>query len=241
MGHLFEDERTMEQWNHLNDAIRSGKPLRKAGNPAEEAASFEGLARSLHVVNWVSAGKAAQILGAGSSHTGMKVLDIACGSGVWGIAIAMTDPQSRITAHDFPGILKITEAYAKQYHVEKQFTFLSGDLKTTDFGEDRFDLAILGNIIHSEGERSSREFLVRMNRSLKTSGRIAIIDIVPDEGRTAPQSSLIVALAMLLDSEEGDLFTLSEYKQWLEEAGFVQIETSDIGSHSPIIIGHKRK
>jgi len=62
----------------------------------------------------------------------------------------------------------------------------------------------------------------------------------PDEERTGPQSSLIVALAMLLDTEEGDLFTLSEYKDWLNEAGFTGIETADINLHSPMIIAHKR-
>jgi hypothetical protein len=44
---------------------------------------------------------------------------------------------------------------------------------------------------------------------------------------------------MLLDTEEGDLFTLSEYTQWLEQAGFVKIETAEIGSHSPMIIAYK--
>jgi hypothetical protein len=52
MGYLFEDERSLEQWNHMNEAIRSGKPLRKKETVEQEAASFAGLARSLSVVNW---------------------------------------------------------------------------------------------------------------------------------------------------------------------------------------------
>ncbi len=239
MGHLWEDESTLEQWNHLNDAIRSGKPLRKKGTPAEEAASFAGLARSLHVVHSQSAEKVAQILGAGDSHAGIKVLDVACGSGIWGIAIAKADPQSRIVAHDLSEILEITKDYVKENHVEEQFSYLPGDLRVLEFGEDRYDLAILGNIIHFEGEPSSRALLKRIYRSLKDSGRIAIIDIIPHEDLTGPQSSLIMALAMLLDTEDGDLFTLSEYTQWLEESGFVRIETAEIGSHSPMIIAHK--
>ncbi|MCI0413064.1 methyltransferase domain-containing protein [bacterium] len=239
MGDLWEDERSLQQWDCLNEAIRSGKPVRKKGSLSEEAASFAGLARSLHVVNWRSAESAAQILGAGGTHAGMKVLDVACGSGVWGIAIAQADPQSQITAHDLPEILEITKVYAKQHHVEEQFTYLPGDLRMMDFGKSKFDLAILGNIVHSEGERFSRELLARMNRSLVDAGRIAIIDIIPEEERTGLQSSLIVALAMLLDTEEGDLFTLSEYKHWLNEAGFTRIETADISSHSPMIVAHK--
>lgn len=237
MGHLFEDERSLEQWNQMNQAIRSGKPLRKKETLAEEAASFADLARSLSVVNWQPAQKAAKLLCA--EHSGMNVLDVACGSGVWGVAIAQEDPASHITAHDLPAILEITKAFVKQHNVEDHFNFLAGDLRGVDFGESRFDLVILGNIIHSQGEKTSRDLLHRMYRSLKNTGRIVIIDIIPDEDRTGPQASLIVALAMLLDTEAGDLFTLSEYMQWLHEAGFVKIETIDIESHSPLIIGYK--
>jgi ribosomal peptide maturation radical SAM protein 1 len=238
-GYLWEDESSLEQWSRLNEAIRSGKPFRTKRSLAEEAASFAGLARTLQVVHWKSSEKAAQILGAASRHVGMKVLDVACGSGVWGIAIAQADSQSHIVANDLPEILELTKAYVKQHNVEKQFTYLPGDLRVVDFGEGCFDLAILGNIIHSEGEHYSRELLAHIHRALKASGRIAIIDIIPYEERTGPQSSLIVALAMLLDTEEGDLFTLSEYQQWLTETGFTEIKTADIDSHSPMIIAHK--
>lgn len=236
MGHLFEDERSLEQWNHMNEAIRSGKPFRKKETMEEEAASFADLARSLAVVNREPAQRAAKILCA--EHSGMKVLDVACGSGVWGIAIAQEDPESNITAHDLPAILEITKSFVKQHNLENQFDYVAGDLRVTDFGESRFDLVVLGNIVHSQGEKTSRELLQYIHRSLKTPGRIAIMDIIPDEDRSGPQASLIVALAMLLDTQEGDLFTLSEYTQWLHETGFVKIETTDIGSHSPLIIAH---
>ena len=239
MAHLWEDEKILEQWNHLNQAIRSGNPLRKQGTLAEEAESFAGLARSLYVVQLESARTAARILTANSAA--MNVLDVACGSGVWGIAIAEADTRSNIVAHDWPEILEITKGYVKQHHIEDQFTYLPGDLKIVDFGEDRFDLAILGNIIHSEGERSSKELLKRIYRSLKNSGRVAIIEIIPEDNRTGPQSSLIVALAMLLDTEEGDLFTRSQYESWLNETGFTRTQTLEIGLHSPMIVSHKNK
>jgi ubiquinone/menaquinone biosynthesis C-methylase UbiE len=236
MGHLFEDEQSLVQWSHMNEAIRTGRPLRKKETLDEEAASFADLARSLSVVNWEPAQRTAKILCA--ENVGMNVLDVACGSGVWGIAIAQQDPKSHITAHDLPAILEITKGFVKQQNVENQFDYLAGDLRSVNFGESRFDLVILGNIVHSQGEAISRQLLQQMYRSLKNAGRIAIIDIIPNEDRTGPQASLIVALAMLLDTEKGDLFTLSEYREWLHDAGFVKIETIDIGSHSPLIIAH---
>jgi SAM-dependent methyltransferase len=239
MGHLWEDEGSLPAWDGLNVAIRSGKPARKKGSTVQEAASFLPLAKSLHVVHWESAKRAARMLGAGNEHNSMKVLDVGCGSGVWGIAIAETSPKSKITAHDFPEILEITKAYAKQHNVEEQFQYVPGDIRTIDFGKSDFDLAILGNIVHSEGERFSRELFRRIHQALTDSGRLVIVDIIPEEERAGPQSSLLVALAMLMDTEEGDLFTLSEYRIWLVEAGFTQIETADIGLHSPMIIAKK--
>lgn len=240
MGHLWESEQSLEMWNYLNDAIRTGKPLRKPGTPEQEGKSFAGLVRSLHIVNEKPAELAARVLGSGTTHKGMSVLDVACGSGVWGMAIAQADPQSRIVAQDFPAVVEITKSYVKQRNVEAQFTYLPGDLREVGFGKSRFDLAILGNILHSEGKRFSRELLMRIHPALKDSGRIVIIDVIPDEQRTGPQSSLLVALAMLMDTEEGDLFTLSEYQEWLTEAGYEGFETADIGSHSPLIIARKR-
>jgi ubiquinone/menaquinone biosynthesis C-methylase UbiE len=241
MGHQWENEQTLELWNYLNDAIRTGTPLRHRGTPDEEGASFSGLARSLDVVNRKPAEKAAEILLSGTSRADMNVLDVACGSGVWGIAIAEADPNSRIVAQDLPVVLEITKEYICRHKLDEQFTFLPGDLREVDFGKCRFDLAILGNILHSEGERFSRELLKRIQPALKDSGRIAIVEVIPNEERTGPQASLLLALAMLLDTEDGDLFTLNEYKHWLYEAGFEEPETAEIGSHSPLIIARKRQ
>jgi 2-polyprenyl-3-methyl-5-hydroxy-6-metoxy-1,4-benzoquinol methylase len=239
MGHIWENEQSLEFWNHLNDAVRTGKPLLMQRTPEDQAASFGALVQSLHVVNAAPAREAAQVLGAGTTHPGMVVLDVACGSGVWGIAIALADPAARIVAQDLSKVLEITKRYTEQHQVQNQFEYLPGDLRQIDFGRSRFDLAILGNILHSEGERHSRELLMRIHPALKDSGRVVIIDVIPDEERTGPQASLLVALAMLLDTEEGDLFTLSEYKEWLNEAGYEGFETAGIGSHSPLLIARK--
>ena len=63
--------------------------------------------------------------------------------------------------------------------------------------------------------------------------------MIPDDARTAPPYPLIFALNMLVNTELGDTYTLAEYTEWLNEAGFPRVETADIGSHSPAIIGHR--
>ena len=67
-------------------------------------------------------------------------------------------------------------------------------------------------------------------------------DVSLEEGRGAVLrrlEELGAGLDVLVNTELGDTYTLAEYTQWLNEAGFPRVETADIGSHSPAIIGHR--
>jgi ubiquinone/menaquinone biosynthesis C-methylase UbiE len=238
MGYALEKDLLWESWGHLTEAVRSGKPFRtvEARERAEEF--FPTLVRSLHITNREPARRLAKMLTA-SAATAVHALDVACGSGVWGIELALAEPRVSVTAQDFPKVLDLTRQYLKTNGVEDRFDFLPGDLKEVDFGELRFDLAILGNICHSEGELASRSLLVRLHRALRPGGRVAIVDMQPNEDRTGPVYPVVFALNMLVNTDHGGTYTLREYTSWLNEAGFGRVDTADIGLHSPAIIGHK--
>jgi ubiquinone/menaquinone biosynthesis C-methylase UbiE len=239
MGLLYEKgPRGLESWLRLTDIIRKGQPIRRVDEQEAAEEFFPALVGTLHIINREPARRTAQILGAGNGYRGMKVLDVGCGSGVWSIAVAEADPQARITAQDFPGMLAETRQYLARHKVEGQYDFLPGDLKEVDLGESRYDVALLGNIVHSEGESSSRDLFRRLKRALKPGGRVAIIDMIPNSERTGPPFPVFFALNMLVHSTEGDTYTLDEYTAWLKDAGFSRVETADIASHSPLIIGH---
>ena len=239
VGAMMETDMIWEAWGHLTDVVRTGKPPQRVETQEVAEQFFAVLVRSLHVINGEPARRAAEALGVGTTHKGLRVVDVACGSGIWSIAVAEADPSARITAQDFPGIFNVTKEYLKRHGVEDRYDFLPGDLKQVDFGENRFDLAILGNIVHSEGEASSRDLFKRLHRALSPGGRIAIVDMIPNDARTGPPFALLFALNMLINTEVGGTYTLAEYTDWLKDAGFARVETADIGSHSPLIIAHK--
>lgn len=239
LGSMMENEHTWNAWSHLTEVVRTGKPVQVIEAQAKAEDFFPMLVRSLHVMNREPARRTAEALGAGTTHHGLRVVDVACGSGIWGIAIAEADKDARITAQDFPGVFNTTLEFVKRHNLEDRFDFLPGDLKEVDFGSERYDLALLGNIVHSEGERSSRDLFRRLYRALRPGGRIVIIDMIPDDERTGPPFALLFAINMLVNTEEGSTFTMAEYTNWLRDAGFSRVETADIGSHSPAIIGFK--
>jgi ubiquinone/menaquinone biosynthesis C-methylase UbiE len=239
VGAILENDSLWDAWNKLVEVVRTGKPVRRVEKKSNAEEFFPILIRSLHVLNREPARLAAQALGAGVTRKSLQVLDIACGSGVWGIGVAEADAAATVTFQDFPGVLEHTRGYAQRHGLESRSAYLAGDLKQVDLGSERFDVAMLGNIAHSEGERSTRDLFRRLHRALRPSGQVAIIDMVPNDQRTGPPYPLIFAVNMLVNTEFGDTYTLAEYRTWLTEAGFTRVETADIQLHSPLIIGTK--
>jgi ubiquinone/menaquinone biosynthesis C-methylase UbiE len=239
LGSFFESEGTWESWSHLEEAIRTGRPAHRVEKRELAEQFFPVLVRTLHVLHLDRARIAAKAVAAHARRKGLRIVDVACGSAVWSIPWAEANPGTRVTAQDFPAVLKVTRGYLKRHGVSRQYDFLPGDLKTVEFGAGQYDLALLGNILHSEGERSSRDLLRRLHRALAPGGRVVIIDMVPNDHRSAPPFPVFFALNMLMNTEHGDTYTMAEYTRWLQEAGFGRVATKDIGAHSPIIIGQK--
>jgi ubiquinone/menaquinone biosynthesis C-methylase UbiE len=239
LGAIVEGEHLWQAWGNLTETVRKGHPIIAVEQQEKAEQFFPGLIRGLHVMNAEPARRLAQALGAGQTRSGLRVLDVACGSGVWSIPIAEADREARFMMQDFPGVLEHTREYLRRQGLEERCDFLPGDLKKVDFGEGLYDIALLGNIVHSEGEGSSRDLFKRVHRALKPGGKICVIDMIPNEDRTGPPFAIIFAINMLVNTAEGSTFTLAEYTGWLNDAGFSRVETVDIGFHSPVIIGVK--
>jgi ubiquinone/menaquinone biosynthesis C-methylase UbiE len=234
MGHMLETDVMWSSWTHLGEVVLSGKPLKRVEEKQNAESFFPTLVRSLHVTNRAPAQRTAQVL-----KGAKRVLDVACGSGIWGISIAEQEKDARVVAQDFPALLEVTKEYAKKHGVEGRFDYLPGDLKTVNYGRERFDCAVLGNIVHSEGEDSSRALFKKLHAALVQGGKLAIVDMIPNDERTGPPFPVLFALNMLLHTESGDTYTLAEYRRWLQDAGFSKVETADIGSHSPLVVAVK--
>ncbi len=243
VGALMESDDLWNAWGSLPEAVRTGRPSVMVERQEHAEAFFPVLIRSLHVVNREPARRLAAALGVGTRHRGLRILDVGAGSAVWSIALAEADTTAHVTAHDFPGVLKETARFVAQHGLGERFTYLAGDLDRVDFGTACFDLVVLGNIVHSEGEASSRRLFRRLAAALDTGGRLAILDFFPNEERTGPPPPLLFALNMLVNTENGDTFTLSQYRSWLAEAGFATVATADIGEQggmpAPAVIATK--
>lgn len=226
-----------EPWGDLTRVVRTGKPFQRV-EKEQGVEFFQQLVSQLFPMSYPCAKAAAEILGVGSTWKGLSVLDVAAGSGAWSIAFAQNDADTRVTAQDWPDVLLVTKKFVEKFKLSRRFSYLPGDLREVDFGNG-YDLIILGHICHSEGAEKTRVLLSRSFDALKDGGKLLIADMIPDDARATSVFPLLFAVNMLVNTTEGNTFTMAEYREWLADAGFCDITTIDAHGPSPLIVANK--
>jgi ubiquinone/menaquinone biosynthesis C-methylase UbiE len=223
------------KWLHLNDIVRTGKPVEAVNQEATGVEFFQKFVTDLFPMNYASAQTLAKHLALSGPA---QVLDLAAGSGVWGIALAQSSENVRVTAVDWPDVIPITRKTAARFGLAERFTFIEGDLETADFGSNH-TVATLGHILHSEGEDRGRALLRKTFQALKPGGTIAIAEFLVNADRRGPVNGLLFAVNMLVNTDRGNTYSFEEISQWLTATGFVNARTLDAPGPSPLILASK--
>ncbi len=224
-------------WLGLPESVRTGKPHRPVNQQQDGAEFFKQFVEDIFNMSHAPASLAADLL-LGKAKGPQSVLDIAAGSGVWGIAMAKRSPHVRVTAVDWPDVIPVTRKVAERHGVANRMTFVEGDIYDADFGAGH-TIATLGHILHSEGEARSRHLLQRVSTAMAPGGTIVIGEFIPDEGRAGPAMPLIFAVNMLVNTDVGDTFTFKQMASWLKEAGFKKPRLVPSPGPSPLILAEK--
>jgi ubiquinone/menaquinone biosynthesis C-methylase UbiE len=228
----------ISRWLRLSDIVREGRPAVAVNQETEGTEFFSQLVENIIPMSYPAAQKLAEHLKLSKAKDKIRVLDLAAGSGIWGIALTQTSPLVRVTAVDWAGMIPTTKRITQKFGFGDRFDYVEGDILEANFGSD-YDIATLGHILHSEGEERSRELLKKTFRALKPGGVIAIAEWLVNNERTEPTHALMFAVQMLVNSEKGDTFSFNEIKNWLEDAGFKKVRKLDAPGPSPLILATK--
>ncbi len=224
----------IKEWMNLAECVRTGRPTKSVNQEGAGSEFFAQFVEDIFNMSFASASAAADALLAESDGS-VSVLDIAAGSGVWGIAMARERPHVRVTAVDWPAVIPVARRVAERHGVGERFGYVEGDILEADLGAGH-DVATLGHILHSEGEERSRRLLKRVHDAMAPGGTIVVGEFVLDEGRRGPAVPLIFAVNMLVNTEAGSTYTFKQIAAWLKEAGFKRPRPLKVPGPWPLIL-----
>lgn len=239
-GEFFRHVSTqlIPNWLGLDKIVRTGKPSTAVNSKRKGAEFFEKFVEAIFPLSYAAAKALGEHLEIPKAKQTVSVLDLAAGSGVWGIALAEQSPKVRVSAVDWPPVLAVTKRIARRHGVDDRLTTVPGDLLKVQFGKNH-QVATLGHILHSEGRARSRKLLKKTFDALAPGGTIAIMEFLVNQERTEPVVGLLFAVNMLVNTDEGDTFSFEEISGWLREAGFTKPRLLDVPAVSPLILATK--
>jgi len=230
---------TLERWLGLTETVRTGRPAARRDR-RDRTDFFRQLVPDLYRINLEAAELAAAELAPGLPRFDVAALDVAAGSGVFGIALAKRHAGVVVTALDHGEVLEITRRFVEQNDLVARFHYLPGDLRTVELASDLFDVAFLGHILHSEGEQHAQRLVRRVSAALRPGGTVVIGEFLLDDDHRGPLIPLLFGLNMLVHTEEGAVFSFGQIEEWLADAGFEQVRALPVPGRSPLMLAEKR-
>jgi len=210
----------MDTFKDVAGVVRRGGTLMgEEGSMAPEHPMWEEFARSMAPMMAPAAQMIAEIVGEGD----WKVLDIAAGHGLFGIAIAKRNPKAQIFALDWPNVLKVALENAQAAGVADRYHTIAGSAFEVEYGSD-YDTVLLTNFLHHVDTGTCENLLRRVHRALKSGGRAVTLEFIPNEDRVSPPAAAAFSLMMLAGTPSGDAYTFSEYDRMFTAAGFSRSE-----------------
>jgi ubiquinone/menaquinone biosynthesis C-methylase UbiE len=227
-----------DTWGQLTEIVKGGETTIDYEDVIPED-YFDDLVVTLFPLHLPFAKKLVDILELDKVEGDYQVVDVAAGSCVWSLPLAQSSPDVHVTAVDFPKVVKAAQKVVSRHSAQDSYSFLAGDMSDIELPENSYDLAIFGHIFHIVGEELSRMMLGKVVNSLKPGGKAVIAEIIVDDDRTGPLYPLLFGLFMLTDTESGNSYSQADYREWLTDYGFEDIEFIEQEDYSSLVIGTK--
>jgi ubiquinone/menaquinone biosynthesis C-methylase UbiE len=171
--------------------------------------------------------------------TGHSLIDVGGGSG--GVATALLEkfPHLHATIVEQANVAPITQRIVSESGVAERVHVVTANA-INDSLEGAYDCAILSAVIQLLSADQARRLLQNVARVLNPGGALYIYGWVLDDSRITPREAATVNLLLINAYADGQAYTDTEYRAWLTEAGFENIEREILPSELSIVSARKR-
>lgn len=222
-GHLlcqYDEDLGDSRWETLADQLKAG-----GHRQTIESAPYRSRLAATQWIHTAAAMQAAEILDIGgeASPSGIRILDLGCGSAVWSCAMAHRDADATIVAVDDRMAIEAAKTMAESIDLADRFKSIESDPRQATVGENQFDLVVLAQLLSGYSNSEAADLLKQSAAALKSGGRIVAPDFYVGPGKAGLKECLS-RLAVHLATPAGRVRELRECQQMFVEAGFGAIQ-----------------
>lgn len=220
IGHLLLlHDAEWNNWGKLEETIRTGRPTVARHLFETDPDLGANVLSVLDRIGQQSGPELAKRLKLG----GMRVLlDLGGGAATNAIAFCREYPQMQATVFDLPQTLKTAERMVKEAGLEARITLMAGDFNRDTLGGP-YDVILMSDILHYQGPVENAALIAKTFAHLKQGGRLIIKDRFLDDSGTNPAWAAAFAVHILVNTERGRCYRVSEATHWMGQAGFRSI------------------
>jgi 2-polyprenyl-3-methyl-5-hydroxy-6-metoxy-1,4-benzoquinol methylase len=228
-----------ERFDHLTESLRAGGAPENSGSLNPEHEMWVRFARGMAGLFAMPAEALARRILGTETNAPMRVLDVAAGHGLYGVAFARLNPNAEVVACDWRNVLEVARENAQKAGVQDRHSTIAGSAFDVDWGGD-YDVILLTNFLHHFRPQEITRLLKKVHKSLKAGGRVVALEFIPNEDRITPPTSAAFAMTMLATTPGGDAYTFAEYEPMFREAGFGGVECYALEpTMQQVVVGRK--
>ncbi len=155
-----------------------------------------------------------------------KILDVGAGAGTY--LITMAKKYKTVTGKmiDLPEMVKIQNKKIKKAELQLQITAEECNYNEK-FPAEKYDDVFLFAVVHQESKENLDKLLKNIYSVLEPEGRLFLTSFFLNEDKISPEFSVQFAVEMLMNSNNGKVYTHSEIQDLMIQNKFKEIKRID--------------
>ena len=236
LDHL--NARHFQNWGLLTQALRTGAP--QSGGVGTYKTLHDGHPMQEIFLSGMTAGSlvAAQAIAAKFPWRKFStMIDIGTAEGGAAVEVARAHPHLTGGGFDLPPVEPVFTRYVERQGLSDRLRFHPGDFFSDPLPSA--DVLVMGRILHNWDLPTRRMLIAKAYRALPPGGALIVYDPLIDDARSSDAHCLLSSLNMLIETSGGSEYTGADCKEWMRQAGFVEINAEPLGDMHTAIVAHK--
>ena len=230
-------------WNHLTEALRTGRQQNEArtegGAPTFEAlyADPARLRAFLAAMSGISHGANIAIAKQFPWAKYRTFADMGAAQGDLATQIALANPHLKGIGFDLAECGPIFEEYVEANGVSDRVRFQAGSFFTDPM--PNADVITMGHILHDWNLEEKKMLVKKAYDALPLGGALVVYDAIIDDDRSKNAFGLMMSLNMLIETAGGFDYTGADCIGWMKEAGFREAYVEHLVGPDSMVVGLK--